>query len=89
MDQEFRQLQLRQEDTRLQLEQLKATFDRQKPLFDATIKFAEIAIRSLLLLNGGAVLALLTLTSRFCCTLICHCYISLRYRCLLRWALQC
>jgi hypothetical protein len=37
-----------------------ATLERHRPGFEAVIRFADITIRSLLLLNGGSALALLS-----------------------------
>jgi hypothetical protein len=56
---------------RLELEKHRADLDRyrakldtetnqRRPMFEAVIRFAEMSVRSLLILNGGAALALLT-----------------------------
>jgi hypothetical protein len=39
----------------------KLELERWKPLFEAQIRFADITVRSLLILNGGAALALFTM----------------------------
>jgi hypothetical protein len=58
-EQERDRLQRHLELQKLELERVKVHRDSQKSGRDGVIKFAEIGIRSLLILNGGAALALL------------------------------
>lgn len=46
------------ERERAELERTRVELERHRPVYDAGIRFAEMAIRSLLILNGGATLAL-------------------------------
>ena len=52
------------EKHRADLDRYRAKFDtesnQRRPMFEAVIRFAEMSVRSLLILNGGAALALLT-----------------------------
>jgi hypothetical protein len=49
---------------RAELDRYRAEVEgRYRPLFEATIRFAEMYVRSLLVLNGGAALGLLTFVS--------------------------
>lgn len=48
-----------------ELDRYKAELDRFRPGFEAVIRFAELGVKSLLALNGGAALALLTFMGHF------------------------
>ena len=45
----------------IEIERARLELDRARPVYDAGIRFAEMTVRSLLILNGGAALALFTI----------------------------
>jgi hypothetical protein len=62
LDQEklkFERHRLTLDDYKTTLDRFKAEVDAQKPYVEGVMRFAELAVRSLLILNGGAALALL------------------------------
>ena len=59
-DTELERARLALDQERIKLDHYRVEMERYRPGFEATIRFADIAIRSLLILNGGAALALLT-----------------------------
>jgi hypothetical protein len=61
-EREIDELRLKNEAMRLQHEAQRLAFDENKLLFDSVITYGSLALRSLLILNGGAAIALLALT---------------------------
>jgi hypothetical protein len=57
---EFEKHKIKLEDFKVDLDRFKAEREAEKPMIEAGLRFAEMAIRSLLILNGGAALGALT-----------------------------
>lgn len=53
---------LKLDDYKANLDHFRATIEANKPMIEGLFRFAEMAVRSLLVLNGGSALAVLTFT---------------------------